>query len=66
MVGQWGFTRWVRKPWLSDPLEIRVLGKLCQEQCRVYLLVTLMSPLSPAVPSVSTCPDPSVRDSAGW
>lgn len=23
MVGQWGFTRWVRKPWLSDPLEMQ-------------------------------------------
>lgn len=45
----------------------RVLRKLCQDQCRVYLHVTLTSSsVTWGAFSVSTCPDPSVRDSAGW
>lgn len=45
----------------------RVLRKLCQDQRRVYLRVTLTSSsVTCGAFSVSTCPDPSVRDSAGW
>lgn len=49
------------------PWKWRVLRKLCQDQCRVCLGVTLTpSSVTCSAFSVPTYPEPSVPDSAGW